>query len=52
MINNENKDFWKEVKWIEGNDLTTLSAMVGGVSGAEAICEMWEKHYLIHQVTF
>ena len=46
LLNKENKEFCKEVKQIQGNCPNTSAATVRGVSGAEAICEIWEKHYL------
>jgi hypothetical protein len=42
---NKDKLFWKQIKQIQGNSSPPSAATIDGVSGNEAVCEMWQEHY-------
>ena len=42
--NNSHNDFWKEVRMMN-NRKTSLPSNIDGVSGADEISQLWQKHY-------
>uniref|UniRef100_A0A671UZC4 Reverse transcriptase domain-containing protein n=1 Tax=Sparus aurata TaxID=8175 RepID=A0A671UZC4_SPAAU len=44
LQNNSHNDFWKEVRMLN-NCKTSLPSNIDGVSGADEISQLWQKHY-------
>ena len=45
LLGKNDKSFWKEVKGIIGNNSSNSASLIEGISGDEAICQMWRDHY-------
>ena len=44
LINNNSKDFWKDIRKMKGNPSVTATS-INGVSGESNICNVWKNHY-------
>ena len=44
LQNNSHNDFWKEVRMMN-NCKTSIPSNIDGVSGADEISQLWQKHY-------
>jgi len=45
LLTKNDKQFWKAIKSLSGNNRTPLASTVGTASGQKAIAEMWRSHY-------
>ena len=45
LTKSDSRSFWKEVKQIGGNNKAPLASTVGGATGNNEICLMWQHYY-------
>ncbi len=45
LLSKDTKEFWKEIKRINGKDSSTLPATVGKATGPSEIAAQWQNHY-------
>ena len=45
LMNNDCKDFWKEVKKVSNTNIKMQATTIEGVTGSKEICNMWRDHF-------
>ena len=45
LLMKDSKSFWKDIKWINGANLTPLWSTINGETGHENIANMWQDYF-------
>ena len=45
MLNKSSKDFWRDIKMLNGDHKYDFATNIDDTSGENAVCDMWKRHF-------